>query len=111
MLNGGEGVLDLRNVTVPAGDTVDTDVEVRAGQAMVIVPEDANVEVTCSANAGEIDCLDSVQDGLNSETRVTQNGSSDQGTIESDRARRCRTCGGAKWLIRLPAGPGPSAGG
>ena len=57
VLNGGQGTLDLRQLDVPAGQTVDTEVTVRAGQATVIVPKDATVNVTCTANAGEIDCL------------------------------------------------------
>lgn len=82
VLNGGQGVLDLRNLTVPAGDTVATEVEVRAGQATVLVPEDVNVEVTCSANAGEVNCLGTIENGLNQETTASQDGSSDQGTID-----------------------------
>jgi phage shock protein PspC (stress-responsive transcriptional regulator) len=82
VLNGGQGVLDLRNLNVPAGDTVATEVEVRAGQATVLVPDDVNVEVTCSANAGEVQCLGSVQDGLNTETTASQDGFTDEGTIQ-----------------------------
>jgi hypothetical protein len=81
VLNGGQGQLDLRGLTVPAGTTVTTDVEVRAGQASVIVPTDANVTVTCSANAGDIDCLGNVESGLRKETSNKQTGSSDQGQI------------------------------
>jgi phage shock protein PspC (stress-responsive transcriptional regulator) len=81
VLNGGQGQLDLRDLTVPVGTTVTTDVEVRAGQASVIVPTDANVTVTCSANAGDIDCLGNVESGLRKETSNKQTGSSDQGQI------------------------------
>jgi len=81
VLNGGQGQLDLRRLTVPANTTVDTSVEVRAGQASVIVPENANVTVTCSTNAGEVDCLGNVESGLHRETTATQQGSSDVGTI------------------------------
>jgi predicted membrane protein len=81
VLNGGQGELDLRGFTVPAGETVTTEVEVRAGQASVIVPKNANVNVTCSANAGDIDCLGNVESGLKKQTSNTQDGSSDQGEI------------------------------
>jgi hypothetical protein len=84
VLNGGQAQLDLRQLTVPAGTAVDTQVDVRAGQASVIVPADANVTVTCSTNAGEVDCLGSVQNGLHKETSVSQRGSSDKGTINLD---------------------------
>ncbi len=80
-LNGGQGTLDLTRLTVPAGRTADVDVEVRAGQASVTVPADANVEVTCTANAGEVDCLGVQSDGLQQEVSSSQQGSSDEGTI------------------------------
>ncbi len=81
VLNGGQGTLDLRQLSVTPGQSVDTEVTVRAGQATVIVPADANVNLTCSANAGEIDCLGQTQDGLQQEVSTTQRGSSDEGTI------------------------------
>jgi len=81
VLNGGQGTLDLRQLDVKAGQTVDTQVTVRAGQATVIVPSDTGVNLTCTANAGEIDCLGIRQDGLNQEISTTQDGSSDSGTI------------------------------
>lgn len=80
-LNGGQGTLDLRQLDVRAGQTVDTDVTVRAGQATVIVPGDTDVNLTCTANAGEIDCLGIRKDGLDQEITTTQAGSSDNGTI------------------------------
>ena len=67
MLNGGQGTLDLTQLAVPAGQTVDIDVDVRAGQAAVIVPADANVTSSCSANAGEVDCLGGCESGWKSE--------------------------------------------
>ena len=82
VLNGGQGTLDLRGLSVPAGQTVSTEVEVRAGQASVIIPRDANVDVTCSTNAGEVDCLGTIENGLHKETSATQDGSSDEGTID-----------------------------
>ncbi len=82
VLNGGEAVLDLSDITVPAGQTVATDVEVRAGNARVIVPQDANVEVTCSANAGDIDCLGQSRSGLRQELTASNQGSSDEGRID-----------------------------
>jgi phage shock protein PspC (stress-responsive transcriptional regulator) len=81
-LNGGQGELDLRKLTVPAGQTVTTELEVRAGQASVIVPEEMNLDVTCSTNAGQVDCLGIVDEGLRSEISNTQDGSSDQGRVK-----------------------------
>ena len=45
------------------------------------VPADANVNVTCSANAGEVDCLGLQADGLQQEISQEQVGSTDEGTI------------------------------
>jgi phage shock protein PspC (stress-responsive transcriptional regulator) len=81
VLNGGQGTLDLRNLTVPAGDTVTTEVEVRAGQATVLLPADTKANVTCTTNAGEVDCLGNIENGLHRETTATQPGSSDNGQI------------------------------
>lgn len=81
VLNGGQGTLDLSNLVVPAGQTVDTQVEVRAGQATVILPEDVAANVKCSTNAGDVDCLGTVQSGLRQEVSESQPGSSDNGTI------------------------------
>jgi hypothetical protein len=81
VLNGGQGELDLSAITVPAGKTVTTKVEVRAGQASVIVPGDANVNVTCTTNAGDVNCLGNEESGLRKQTSNTQTGSTDQGTI------------------------------
>jgi len=80
-LNGGQGTLDLRQLTVPAGQTVDTDVTVRAGQATVIVPKATALNVTCSANAGEVDCLGETASGLQREVTTAEPGSPDRGTI------------------------------
>ena len=84
VLNGGQGELDLRGLALPAGSQVTTGVDVRAGQASVIVPADAAVNVTCSTNAGDVDCLGTVENGLHKETTVNQRGSSDKGTITLD---------------------------
>lgn len=82
VLNGGQGTLDLRNLTVPAGRTVTTDVVVRAGQASVLLPADTKANVTCTTNAGEVDCLGTVAEGLHTEVTASQPGSSDNGQID-----------------------------
>ncbi len=84
VLNGGQGQLDLRGLTVPEGQDLRTAVTVRAGEASVIVPADARLNVTCSTNAGEIDCLGSTLDGIRQETTVTENGSAAGGTLTID---------------------------
>ena len=41
-----------------------------------------NLDVTCSTNAGQVDCLGTVEDGLRSETSASQHGSFDQGRVK-----------------------------
>ena len=81
-INGGSGNLDLRGLTVPAGQTVTTEVEVHAGQAAVLLPADASVDVTCTSNAGEVDCLGGRRSGLLQQVSRVETGSPDQGTID-----------------------------
>ncbi len=81
VLNGGQGRLDLTKLTLPAGQEADVDVQVHAGQAQVIVPADTTVHVTCSTNAGEVNCLGETASGLHKEITPSQGGSSDNGTI------------------------------
>lgn len=82
VMNGGQGVLDLSGLTVPAGQTVRTEVEVHAGQASVVLPTDAAVDVTCTSNAGEVDCLGESRSGLRQQIEKTQAGAADRGTID-----------------------------
>jgi len=81
VLNGGQGRLDLTQLTVPAGQTADIDVEVHAGQAQVIVPADTTVNATCTTNAGEVNCLGETASGLHKEINPSHQGSSDNGEI------------------------------
>lgn len=80
--NGGQYELDLSNLKVAAGQTVPTELVVGAGQASVVVPQDTNVNVTCSTNAGDVDCLGQNESGLHKEITTSQPGSSDSGTID-----------------------------
>ncbi len=80
--NGGQYELDLSKLNTNAGETVSTELVVGAGQASVVVPEGTKVNVTCSSNAGDIDCLGQNQSGLHKEISTSQPGSSDNGTID-----------------------------
>ncbi|HEY9326838.1 MAG TPA: PspC domain-containing protein [Streptomyces sp.] len=53
-LGSGQAKLDLTRVTVPAGDTVRTEVEVGAGRVVVHVPKTATVKVDARAGIGDI---------------------------------------------------------
>jgi len=81
VLNGGQGTLDLTQLTVPAGQRADVNLEVHAGQAQVIVPADTTVNAICTTNAGQVNCLDETASGLHKEISPSHPGSSDNGTI------------------------------
>ncbi|MER6917293.1 PspC domain-containing protein [Streptomyces sp. NPDC000594] len=53
-MGSGLGTLDLRAVRVPAGETVATTAEVRAGRLKVLIPETASVTVRAEAGLGAI---------------------------------------------------------
>jgi hypothetical protein len=80
--NGGQYELDLSKLEIDAGQTVPTELVVGAGQASVIVPQGTKVDVTCSANAGDVDCLGQSQSGLHKGITTSQPGSSANGTID-----------------------------
>ena len=53
----GSGQLNLTGLTVPDGRTVSTTVAVSLGETKVFLPPDLDVDVTCSANTGNVHCL------------------------------------------------------
>nr|WSZ97930.1 PspC domain-containing protein [Streptomyces sp. NBC_00857] len=53
-LGTGTGVLDLRRLAVPKGQTVSTSAEVGAGQLKVVIPDGVTVKVTAEAALGDI---------------------------------------------------------
>lgn len=68
----GDLRLDLSQL--PGSGTVATTVSLGAGNAMVIVPDDANVHATCSTNAGNVDCLGVRVSGPGEHIDATQSG-------------------------------------
>lgn len=79
--NAGDATLDLSGLRVPPGETVSTRITVGAGQATVILPADVSVQGQCSATAGAIDCLGSLDDGVRPSVIVDRPGSSAAGTL------------------------------
>ncbi len=70
-VSAGQAKLDLSGLTLERGTTVTTSVHVEAGQAMVLLPEKVNLNVTCSSNVGSVDCVGNRIDGFdNDETFV-----------------------------------------
>lgn len=53
-LGSGVGTLDLREVPVPKGDTVRTQLGVGAGRAVVVVPKAVTLRVRADAGVGDI---------------------------------------------------------
>jgi predicted membrane protein len=55
--------------------SIDTRVHIGLGDATVIVPESANVTVTCETDLGDVNCLDRQQSGVDTgEVTVTDEG-------------------------------------
>jgi phage shock protein PspC (stress-responsive transcriptional regulator) len=79
--NAGDGTLDLSGVTIPAETTATTTLDVRAGEATVIVPAGVTVHAVCSATVGRVDCLGSTDQGLR--PSVTVVAAADSGTAGS----------------------------
>jgi predicted membrane protein len=59
----GQLVVDLRDSTIPAGDTP-LKVRVGAGQALVLVPRDVCVTSTADVGGGHVDVLGRESDGV-----------------------------------------------
>jgi phage shock protein PspC (stress-responsive transcriptional regulator) len=56
-LAAGEGTLDLGDLVVPSGDTVDVEASVTAGRLVVDVPADATIEVNGHVGMGHLALL------------------------------------------------------
>ncbi|HEY3606424.1 MAG TPA: PspC domain-containing protein [Pseudonocardiaceae bacterium] len=68
------GSLRLDLTQLPKTGTVHTTVKLGAGNATVVVPADADVVATCSANVGHVDCLGQLDTGPGNPTvTATQN--------------------------------------
>ena len=73
-LTMGSGHLDLRDLVVPDGRTVTTTVAVSLGEAKVFLPPDLDVDVTCRANTGAVNCLGEEQSGGRPLVRASDDG-------------------------------------
>ncbi len=60
----GEFRVDLTEVDFSAGDDVTTSIEMGAGELVVILPEELDVEVDATVGAGELEVLDRRRSGL-----------------------------------------------
>jgi phage shock protein PspC (stress-responsive transcriptional regulator) len=87
-LTAGDTKLDLRKL--PNHGTVTTTVNETFGDTTVLVPRNADVRVTCSASAGELDCLGRHADGLGANVVKSDDGADGPGglTINLDVSTR-----------------------
>ncbi|HEV2779149.1 MAG TPA: PspC domain-containing protein [Actinophytocola sp.] len=77
------GTVTLDLTALPAvGDDVDTRVEVDTGEAVVILPENADVELTCSAGVGDVQCLGQEATGPDSKVEFTDYGADGEGGLK-----------------------------
>jgi phage shock protein PspC (stress-responsive transcriptional regulator) len=79
----GELRLDLRDVTLPVGET-HLDADVGVGQLTVTVPDDANVVVNASNGAGNIDVFGQTRDGWDQNLHVDALNSGSTATLVLD---------------------------
>ncbi|WP_029137991.1 PspC domain-containing protein [Nakamurella lactea] len=81
-LAAGDATLDLTNVDVPKGETVTIDADLNMGDLTVILPNDANVQATCTGNVGSMSCLGEQRDGASNESHRNETGNQNAGTFE-----------------------------
>jgi phage shock protein PspC (stress-responsive transcriptional regulator) len=84
-LGAGDATLDLRNVDIPAHQTVTSSIDLHAGDLTVLLPADANASVHCTANFGEVKCLEQQAEGFHQEVRAASTVvTPDQGRFDLD---------------------------
>ena len=70
----GDFTVDLSDVALPPGTTT-VDVELGIGDLLVLVPEDAALDVDVRAAAGQVTVLDETDEGTGAEERAVVQGS------------------------------------
>lgn len=78
-LSAGPIRVDLS--ALPESGKVDTSVRTDAGQVIVTVPKNADVDLSCEVAAGDLDCLGHRADGLGSEVSFQDNGPDGEGGL------------------------------
>lgn len=80
----GDVRLDLTDFKFDKEKPARTTVSVDAGQARVIVPANVNVDVTCTADVGDVRCLNRSQDWRDIDLHVVDNVPNAVGTLHLD---------------------------
>ena len=69
--NAGQLTVDLSKIRIPRGADKTVTVDLKGGHAVVIVPKSMNVNATCTAHVGHVDCLGRPDDGVRAEATNT----------------------------------------
>lgn len=80
----GDLSLDLSHLDVPAGTTLDVEVNLGIGRAQVWVPDGVALDIKGSAGAGSVQVLDHTEDGLGADVSQRTPADEGQGTIVLD---------------------------
>jgi RND superfamily putative drug exporter len=81
----GDFTLDLSEVALPPGGTTRVDVEVGIGNLVVVLPDDAAVEIDAHAHGGQVTVLGETDDGSDAGARTVVPGSTpDAPVLELD---------------------------
>jgi phage shock protein PspC (stress-responsive transcriptional regulator) len=78
----GGGSIDLDLTSLPPVGTVTTSLSAGLGNVSVIVPEDADVQVTCGANLGSVECLGREQNAADAQISTLDYGTDGQGGLK-----------------------------
>ncbi|MET0236857.1 MAG: PspC domain-containing protein [Kibdelosporangium sp.] len=76
----GGGTVELDLSALPATGTVNTAVSVGLGNIVVTVPATADVEVTCEASLGSVECLGQEQNATDARVSTVDNGTDGAGS-------------------------------
>jgi hypothetical protein len=87
-VGGGSIELDLRKVT--SGD-VTTEANAGLGNVVVIVPQTADVELTCSSSLGSVECLGQEQNGTDAMVHTTDYGTDGAGGVKINLSARANS--------------------
>ncbi|WP_242613502.1 PspC domain-containing protein [Herbihabitans rhizosphaerae] len=78
------GSVSLDLTRLPAIGDVNTRVDVDAGDATVILPKNADVDLKCETDVGEVTCLDRTINGLGGQLKVNNDGDDGPGGLKID---------------------------
>jgi predicted membrane protein len=81
----GVGSVELDLTELPDSGTVDTSIDLRLGDAQVILPETADVDVTCISDLGDVKCLGHQESGAGElHVETTDDGTDGPGGLNVD---------------------------